>query len=231
MPSYGEPIEELNRVRINDNGEALVEIQKACSEIRFASTHPKFPDNPRTCWARKTVAEMLCKAQSYLPEGYHLEVQDAFRSQDSQEALFRMLCEELKLKHPEWTEAELHERANDFVADPYAKAPPPHTTGGAVDVTLVDDSGNKIDMTSPYGWDEVTAPTNFPGISKEARRNRHILITAMSKAGFTNYLGEWWHWSYGDSAWALRIGRDTAIYGKVEHLPVNDPPVCASAAD
>ena len=154
MPSYGEPVEELNEIRIEDNGEPLVEILKACPEIRFSSTHPKFPDNPRTCRARKTVAEMLCKAQSYLPEGLHLEIQDGYRSQDSQEALFRMLCEELKLKHPEWTEAELLERTNDFVADPYAKAPPPHTTGGAVDVTLVDDTGNKIDMTSPYPWDE-----------------------------------------------------------------------------
>ena len=216
MPTYGEPIEELNKVRIEDNGEPLVEILKACPEIRFAAEHPKFPNSVRTCWARKTVVEMLCKAQSYLPEGYYLEVQDAFRSMDSQQALFRMLCEELKLKNSEWTEAELLERTNDFVADPYIKAPPPHTTGGAVDVNLVDESGNKIDMTSPFGWDEVSAPTNYPGISKEARKNRHILIKAMSKAGFTNYLGEWWHWSYGDSAWAVRIGRDTAIYGAVE---------------
>ena len=86
-------------------------------------------------------------------------------------------------------------------------------------------------VNNRHGWDEVTAPTSFPGISKEARLNRRILITAMSAAGFTNYLGEWWHWSYGDSAWAVRIGRHTAIYGKVEHPPVNDPPVCASAAD
>jgi len=222
MPSYGEPIEELNKVRIEDNGEPLVEILKACPEIRFAADHPKFPGRERTCWARTTVAEMLCKAQSYLPDGLHLEIQDAYRSMDSQRALFLLLCEEFKMKHPEWTEAELLERTNDFVHSPDLKAPPPHTTGGAADVTLVDDSGKKIDMTSPFPWDEQSAPTNFPGISKEARANRRILISAMSKAGFTNYLGEWWHWSYGDSAWAVRIGRDTAIYGQVDRAPISN---------
>lgn len=220
MPSYGEPIEELNKVRIEDNGEPLVQVLQLCPEIRFAAEHPKFADSVRTCWARKTVAEMLCQAQSYLPPGYYLEIQDVYRSGDSQKMLFRLLCEELKLNHPEWTELELLEHTNEFVADPYIKAPPPHTTGGAVDVALVDESGAKIDMTSPYEWNEVSAPTSFPGLSREARKNRRILITAMSKAGFTNYLGEWWHWSYGDSAWAVRIGRDTAIYGRVEHPPL-----------
>ncbi|HET6456170.1 MAG TPA: hypothetical protein VFI02_17330 [Armatimonadota bacterium] len=54
-------------------------------------------------------------------------------------------------------------------------------------------------VNNRHGWDEVSAPTNYPGISKEARKNRHILIKA--------------------------------IYGKVEHPPVNDPPVCASVVD
>jgi D-alanyl-D-alanine dipeptidase len=162
---------------------------------------------------------MLCRAQSYLPKGLHVELQDGFRSTDSQQALFTLLCEELKLKHPEWSEAELLEHTNEFVASPYVKIPPPHTTGGAVDVTLVDENGARLDMTSPHGWDETSAPTNFPGISEKARKSRRILIEAMSRAGFTNYLGEWWHWSYGDSAWALRTERDTAIYGQAKPPP------------
>lgn len=220
MPSYGEPIEELDNIKIEDNGEPLVEILKLCPEIRFAAEHPKFPGSPRTCWARETVAAMLCEAQSYLPEGLHLELQDAWRSPESQEALFRMLCEELRMRNPEWTEDELMEHTNEFVANPYINAPPPHTTGGAVDVTLVDNAGQHLDMNSPYGWSEVSTPTSFPGISAEARKNRHILNYAMSRAGFSNYLGEFWHWSYGDSAWALRASLDTAIYGQASGPPV-----------
>ena len=213
MPSFGESIEELSRIRIEDNGEPLVKVLDLCPEIRFALDHPKFPGRPRTCWARKTVAEMICEAQDQLPDGLYLEIQDAYRSLESQIALFKLLCEEFKALHPEWSETILLERTNDFVASPYASAPPPHTTGGAVDVTIVDASGERLDMTSPLGWDEESAPTSYPGISEQARKNRHILITAMSKAGFSNYLGEWWHWSYGDQGWALRTGRDTAIYG------------------
>lgn len=220
MPTYGEPIEELNKIRIDDNGEPLVEILKLCSDIRFAADHPKFPGSPRTCWARKTVAEMMCLARTYLPQGIYFEVQDAWRSGTSQRALFHLLCADLRLKNPEWTEEELLYHTNEFVASPFIEAPPPHTTGGAVDVTLVNDSGEKLDMTSPYGWSEESAPTSFPGISEEARKNRRILIYAMSRAGFSNYLGEWWHWSYGDSAWALHASLDSAIYGEAPEPPV-----------
>jgi len=33
--------------------------------------------------------------------------------------------------------------------------------------------------------------------------------------GLTNYLGEWWHWSYGDSGWALRVGAKKAVYDRL----------------
>ncbi len=219
VPTYGEPIEELNKIKIVDNGEPLVQVLKHCPGITFAAEHPKFPGSPRTCWVRRTVADMLCEAHSYLPEGIHLEIQDAWRSPVSQMELWRLLTEELKLKNPDWAEDVLIEHANQFVANPFIRVPPPHTTGGAVDITLMNVDGQMLDMSSPYGWSETAVPTNYPGISAEARRNRGILKTVMSKAGFSNYLGEWWHWSYGDSAWALRAGLDIAIYGPAEGPP------------
>jgi D-alanyl-D-alanine dipeptidase len=68
------------------------------------------------------------------------------------------------------------------------------------------------------------------GLSEESRRNREILIRLMSGAGFTNYLGEWWHWSYGEPGWALRTGRDTAIYGPLEDIPPVETAAPATAA-
>ncbi|MEK6914663.1 MAG: hypothetical protein AABW83_03360 [Nanoarchaeota archaeon] len=35
----------------------------------------------------------------------------------------------------------------------------------------------------------------------------------MTKSGFTNYPGEWWHWSYGDRIWAHYNNKKYAIYG------------------
>ncbi len=72
-----------------------------------------------------------------------------------------------------------------------------------------------LDMTSPFEWDETGAPTELKGLSPEARANRKLLIDALSAAGLTNYTGEWWHWSYGDSGWALRIGAKSALYDRL----------------
>jgi D-alanyl-D-alanine dipeptidase len=35
----------------------------------------------------------------------------------------------------------------------------------------------------------------------------------MLGAGFSNCRDEWWHYSYGDAAWAVRTGRKTCVYG------------------
>jgi D-alanyl-D-alanine dipeptidase len=43
--------------------------------------------------------------------------------------------------------------------------------------------------------------------------NRRLLFHAMTSAGFTNYLGEWWHFDYGNQRWANVSGVGTALYG------------------
>jgi D-alanyl-D-alanine dipeptidase len=40
----------------------------------------------------------------------------------------------------------------------------------------------------------------------------------MSRAGFTNYPKEYWHWSYGDVMWAELNNKNTAIYGVIENI-------------
>jgi D-alanyl-D-alanine dipeptidase len=56
---------------------------------------------------------------------------------------------------------------------------------------------------------------NARGLSATARCNRKLLADVLIAVGLTSYAAEWWHWSYGDSGWALRTGRDTALYGRV----------------
>ncbi len=46
--------------------------------------------------------------------------------------------------------------------------------------------------------------------------NPEVFESEMLAAGFTNYPAEWWHWSYGDQAWAYRGGHEAACYGAVE---------------
>jgi hypothetical protein len=55
-----------------------------------------------------------------------------------------------------------------------------------------------------------------PGLSVDARRNRDLLIDTMESVGFSNCVDEYWHYSYGDSAWAVRMGQPVSWYGLIE---------------
>jgi D-alanyl-D-alanine dipeptidase len=45
--------------------------------------------------------------------------------------------------------------------------------------------------------------------------NRRTLYHAMTNAGFANYLGEWWHYDFGNQRWANATGQTSAFYGAV----------------
>jgi D-alanyl-D-alanine dipeptidase len=95
-----------------------------------------------------------------------------------------------------------------------------HSTGAAVDLTLVDlqaDNSAAFDPARPYancialagirapeasvdmgtGYDcsDVMAHTGAISISPDQRRWRNLLVSAMAKQGFVNYAKEWWHFS------------------------------------
>jgi D-alanyl-D-alanine dipeptidase len=40
-------------------------------------------------------------------------------------------------------------------------------------------------------------------------------------AGFSNCRDEWWHYSYGDAGWAVRMGLDACIYDAID-LPMEE---------
>ena len=63
-------------------------------------------------------------------------------------------------------------------------------------------------------WTGGAARTEFENLPEEQRANRRLLRDAMEAAGFSNYEEEWWHYSYGDSGWALRTNRETAFFGR-----------------
>jgi D-alanyl-D-alanine dipeptidase len=98
------------------------------------------------------------------------------------------------------------------------RTPPGHCTGGAVDVNLVDESGDVLDVSAPY--DRFVASRTYTlGLAPEAQERRLILLSAMEGAGFSNCRDEWWHYSYGDAAWAVRVGAMECSYGLIELEP------------
>ena len=57
------------------------------------------------------------------------------------------------------------------------------------------------------------------GLSETAQANRALLQRVLEMQGLTNYVDEWWHWSYGDNGWTLRVGAPHAIYDSIELPP------------
>lgn len=222
---YGEHLDDLIRIPIEDNHEPLVDIFAVCPQLRWAPKSPRF-DFPRTGLARESVAQMLKRAQQSLPNGWHLQIVGAFRSFEVQRKMYERAKAELRSKHPDWSEELLTNYINVFSAPPVHETPPPHTTGGAVDLGILDENGERLDMISPFemGWD--SAPTAISGLTPSARRNRDYLIKVLLEAGLTNFPGEWWHWSYGEPGWSLRVNHPIALYGAVpeNQIPSWSPP-------
>jgi D-alanyl-D-alanine dipeptidase len=143
-------------------------------------------------------------------------VVEGYRPLDAQQAIFTGYRDELRALYPGWSDARLHIETSKYVS-PVEVAP--HTTGGALDLTLCTADGTELDMgTVLDATPEASGNACFtaaPQISAAARRNRDVLSAALTGAGLVNYPTEWWHWSYGDRYWALMTAAPATRYGPV----------------
>ena len=96
--------------------------------------------------------------------------------------------------------------------------PAVHSTGGAVDLTIVGPDGEVLEMGTGFDefnsatWTYAFEPDSGTGLVNEtARDNRRLLYNVMTEVGFTNLPSEWWHFDYGDGMWA-QIKNENAIY-------------------
>jgi D-alanyl-D-alanine dipeptidase len=178
----------------------------------------KIPDAPLTVSVRSGIRDRLLAAADSLPHGVSLVVFDGFRPLVVQQWLWDDFASQIRGKNPGFTDEEVSTAVRQFVAFPQADplAPPPHRTGGAVDVYLI---RTMTGETLPMGTeaDEI-APASVTRWFEEHPEepfttNRRLLFHAMTSAGFTNYLGEWWHFDYGNQRWANVSCADSALYG------------------
>lgn len=214
-PSIAEPVTELRRVRIIECGEPLVNFLEACPDLLL--DEPRFRYR-RELFVRKSVADMLCAANAILMKrGFRLSVLEGWRPPFIQRRMYAAAEGRWRERHPEWSETKLRRVTNQFTAPMNARVPPPHTTGGAVDVHVAFPDGKLLDHIRPY---EMRDPKSFffdaEGLGERARETRALLAEAMAPTGLTNYPSEYWHWSYGDQGWAYRGGHPHAIYGAIE---------------
>ena len=130
--------------------------------------------------------------------------------------MYRAVEIKIRERYPHLEGEELRHMVETFTAPLSEEVPPPHSTGGAVDLALADLQGNPLDAITPYEtYDPAGFLTAAQGLTEEAQRHRDILADALLAQGVTNYASEYWHWSYGDQGWAYRGGHPHALYSAV----------------
>ena len=172
-------------------------------ELRYFSNN-NFIGQPIDGYHRSTIivskptASALQKVQSALEKkGLGLKIFDAFRPQRAVNHFVRwakVLNDTLMKKsyYPDVPKSELFKRG-------YIASKSGHSRGSTVDLTLIDlDTGNELDMGSPYDFFGVESHPFYKKITDEQRKNRMLLRRVMLKNGFKPYENEWWHFTLRD---------------------------------
>lgn len=180
------------------------------------------------CHARTGVLHRLLKASDLLPKNLRLVVLDAWRSEQLQKHLFEQCQSVLHDMYSDADEEELFVLTQQYVAEPRRDplTPPPHFTGGAIDLMIATRDGVPLFFGSPFDDpNEISYTRHFEEKlergeilsepEKTALYNRRLLYNVMNQAGFINFSSEWWHFEYGTQRWANKMDEKKAIYGGI----------------
>lgn len=166
---------------------------------------------------RQSVVGALILAQERLQThhpGHRLQIFDAYRPIAVQRFMvnhsFQALAHQRGQNPAQCSPQEktaLLEEVYQFWALPSddPRTPPPHSTGAAVDLTVIDPQGIPWNMGGAI--DDI-APHSHPDFYHQIpegqgfHHRRQALRTAMVAAGFHQHPNEWWHFSLGDQLWA-----------------------------
>jgi D-alanyl-D-alanine dipeptidase len=175
--------------------EPMVAVNHRRVRVLSAYWHAGWDTASSGAFVREGVAERLYKAADTLPDSFGLAVFDAWRSLELQRAIFDAAYNDPSL--PE-----------GFVSVPSTNpaTPPPHLTGGTVDVTLTWNSrplrlGSDFDDFIPDARTDA-----FETIPGRVRQLRRLLFWSMYNAGFVSLDCEWWHFEHGTRRWAAATG-------------------------
>lgn len=211
----------VKNIAVHECGDSFLDLSTEFPDLIFDKKRLNVQKKSRSIsWGRRSLGQKLCEAQALLPPGLKLLIKECYRPLWIQKEFFEDYSNHLRKNHPMWDEQKIYDECSKLNA-PIDVAP--HSTGGAVDLTIIDSQGNWLDMgtafnAEPLATDEATY-TDANNISELAKKNRKILISAMENVGFANYPTEWWHWSYGDKYWALCKNHSKALFSSIENFP------------
>ena len=128
------------------------------------------------CFIRlKTVIALINANKEFLKLGYKIKLFDCYRPLDVQKKMWKIIPN------------------SNYVANP-AKGSI-HNKGGAVDITLIDKSGNELDMGTEFDFFGEESGHNYLKLSDQVLKNRALLKSVMTNAKFNSFDSEWWHYN------------------------------------
>ena len=167
-------------------------------------------------FVRQWVKNRLLQANEYFKsKWFELVIKIWYRPLEVQKKLFNRIYKYFEKKYINLSQKEIYHKTIEFIADPNEFVAP-HTTGGAVDLILVDLNWNEVDMGCKinYIWEEANM-TTF-NITQQQRKNREFLALGMLKFGFANLASEWWHFSYWDPYRAFFYWKKENLYSSLD---------------
>jgi zinc D-Ala-D-Ala dipeptidase len=220
--SYTFHMKPYRQIPIQECGEPLIAIPLRLFSVE--TPHPYIKcgadyEGKSPYYLRQGVLDRLIQAQDRLQQlhsGWQIQIFDAYRPVEVQEYMvnytFRQTIVQRNLdlaKLSELERAAILEEVYQIWAIPSfdLETPPPHSTGAAIDITLVDEHGQLIEMGSPIDeMSDRSLPAYFASsqdpTEQKYQHNRQLLDQIMTYAGFRRHPAEWWHFSIGDQLWA-----------------------------
>ena len=212
--NYRRHMQLLPTISIKEDHSPLLSLSESGFNLIF---EPSIQKNYKYL-VREAVFEKVGRISQRLDgEDKTLIIRSTWRSFEHQRLLWEDRVESLKKKYPNKLLEEIEDLVSYFIAPPSKSM---HSTGGAVDALIYDlkhdcvmgfgtNDGLKINLNDkcyPY----------HPYITPEAKKNRKLLIELFEEEDFVVDIKEYWHFDYGNIAWALERGKDHAIYGIIE---------------
>jgi D-alanyl-D-alanine dipeptidase len=172
-----EGINDTTFVKLKDFSNNFVFDMKYATEDNFLKN--KVYDCEECYLRLKTIKNLIEANAEFQSKGYRIKLFDCYRPLDVQKKMW-----------------ELVPNAN-YVANP--KTGSIHNRGGAVDITLVDQSGTPLDMGTTFDFFGPESSHNFQDLPKKVRKNRALLKEIMLKHHFISFDSEWWHYNLSES--------------------------------
>ena len=211
---YRQHIQQLPTISIKEDHSPLISMNESGFNLIFEPSIIK----DHKYMIREAVFDKIGRISKRLDaEDKTLIIRSAWRSFEHQRLLWEERVDSLQKEYPKKQIEEIEELVSYFIAPPSKSM---HSTGGAVDALIYDlkddcvmrfgtNDGLKINLNDkcyPY----------HPYITPEAKRNRKLLIDLFEEEDFVVDIKEYWHFDYGNAAWAIEKGKEQAIYDIIE---------------